>query len=206
MQSVRFRAIWWRHTEWRWHYGLFKKTFLVVQHRFAWRLSKSQLICHVMVPLADAHRNDKSYTCPVLFLSSRSKWRRSSKTLTRSRWPGCTLNIRPNVTCWKTWGTNTPASLHVPTILIVCKMVWPLTQRDSIGKGKEFTAAYFSCLPFSLFCGFSIFCLILFLISLSNSESGHHHDALVFLFHFDSAPFTHGTCECGRFPVWIWQL
>lgn len=51
-------------------------------------------------------------TNPPLVLSSsfpsRSKWRRNSKTLTRSRWPDCTLNTRPNATCWKTWGTNVP--------------------------------------------------------------------------------------------------
>lgn len=148
MQSVRIRAIWWMHTEWRWQYGLLKKTFHLGEHGLAWRLSKSQLIQNIMFPTADAHRSDKSYTCPVLFFPSRSKWRRSSKTLTRSRWPGCTLNIRANVTCWKTWGTNAPASPRVPTILIVCKMVWPLTQRDSIGKRK------------------GIYCCLLFLSSI----------------------------------------
>lgn len=39
-----------------------------------------------------------------LCISSRSKWRRSWKTHTWSRWQGCTLNTRLNVTYWKTWG------------------------------------------------------------------------------------------------------
>lgn len=44
------------------------------------------------------------------FVSSRSKWHRSWKTHTQSRWQDCTLNTSPNVTCWKTWGMNTSVS------------------------------------------------------------------------------------------------
>lgn len=52
-------------------------------------------------------------TC--LFVPSRSKWHRSWKTHTQSRWQDCTLNTRPNVTCWKTWGMNT--SVHRMRVL-----------------------------------------------------------------------------------------
>lgn len=55
-----------------------------------------------------------------LFVSPRSKWHRSWKTHTQSRWQGCTLSTRPNVTCWKTWGMNISV-LHACTFLCHCQ-------------------------------------------------------------------------------------
>lgn len=85
---------------------------------------------------ADQWIHEKILYLTCLFVPSRSKWHRSWKTHTQSRWQDCTLNTRLNMTCWKTWGMNTSAS-HACTNTILkntlanCQMIlilvvmWP---------------------------------------------------------------------------------